>query len=302
MGARIEAVATVRSRKGPFARRALKLADAAAKACLERAGCLPADLELLINTGVYRDDNLGEPALASMIQDDILANRRPSSRTQHGTFSFDVQNGGAGVITALYLLDGFLQGSIGLGMVVASDADPGSPVEPRFPFAPVGGALLLTPGPDDGGFVDFEFATFPEHEAMFSAYVNWHKRPVRRGGRNVLVIDEHPGYADRLIDCASLVTRKFLKRRGLTPASVDLLVPSPMPERFPDALADQLDIAAERVARVSDELAGAHTAGPIAAYEAAERAGRLAEAKNVLFVAAGAGISVGAALYRNWAG
>ncbi len=63
-------------------------------------------------------------------------------------------------------------------------------------------------------------------------------------------------------------------------------------------LVRRLELPADRVARVTAELSGVHTAGPIAALEAAERSGRLAEAKHVLFVTVGAGISVGLALYR----
>lgn len=40
---------------------ALRLAVAAAKRCLHRAGCDPDSIDLLINAGIYRDRNLGEP-------------------------------------------------------------------------------------------------------------------------------------------------------------------------------------------------------------------------------------------------
>lgn len=53
---------------------ALHLAVAAAKDCLQGAGCDPDELDLVVNAGIYRDRNLGEPALAALIQDDIGAN------------------------------------------------------------------------------------------------------------------------------------------------------------------------------------------------------------------------------------
>ena len=85
MGIKIEAVATSVPESGgtlemliPLFRRhrhkrALILADEAAKKCLEKAGHEPGEVGLLINVGIYRDKNLGEPALASMIQEDIGA-------------------------------------------------------------------------------------------------------------------------------------------------------------------------------------------------------------------------------------
>ena len=66
--------------------------------CLDRAGRTAHDVDLLVNAGIYRDRNLGEPALAAMIQQDIGANpedphttrtaRSPStSRTEPAGFS-----------------------------------------------------------------------------------------------------------------------------------------------------------------------------------------------------------------------
>ena len=53
-------------------------------------------------------------------------------------------------------------------------------------------------------------------------------------------------------------------------------------------------MSAERVASPPHGLAGAHTAAPAAALESA----RLEEGRTALFVSAGAGITVVAALYR----
>ena len=64
---------------------ALHLAVTAAKDCLQRAGCDPGELDLVVNAGIYRDRNLGEPALAALIQDDIGANPEDPHAGAHGT-------------------------------------------------------------------------------------------------------------------------------------------------------------------------------------------------------------------------
>ena len=72
MGTIIEATATATAttvRPG-----ALKLADAAARSCLERANRTADEVDLLINAGVYDDKSISEPAIASLIQEDIGAN------------------------------------------------------------------------------------------------------------------------------------------------------------------------------------------------------------------------------------
>jgi 3-oxoacyl-[acyl-carrier-protein] synthase III len=67
---------------------------------------------------------------------------------------------------------------------------------------------------------------------------------------------------------------------------------------FPQSLADHLGVPADRVAGPASELRRAHTAGPIAALDAARHRGRLDAARTALWVAVGAGITVGLALYR----
>ena len=145
MGTKIESVATSRPRQQLVGKTsAIKLAEQAALASLERAGKGARDLDFLINAGIYRDNNLGEPALASIIQEDIGANPDPPVEGGHGTFSFDIANGAVGVLNGLQVLDGFISsGSVQLGMVVAADAAPSGHRDRRFPFAPVGGAVVL---------------------------------------------------------------------------------------------------------------------------------------------------------------
>lgn len=302
MGTRIEAVATAHARHGPFRQGALKLADEVARACLARAHRAPGEIDLLVNAGIYREDNLVEPALASMIQEDIGANPgHPPRAGAHGTFSFDVANGGCGVLTALELLDGFMRsGTIETGLVVASDSGPGG--RKSFPFPAVGGALLVRPASDGEGFIDFVCETFDEADGVFESAISWHARarrlPLARPGKNVLRVAQGEGYERRVIACAEEATRRFLARHGLDAGSVDLAIVSQSPLGFADGLATRLDLAPARVARVAAALRGAHTAGPIAALDAAIESGQFAAARTILFATVGAGVVVGLALYR----
>lgn len=330
MGTTIEAVSTSQPHRRFGGTGALRLADDAARACLERADRSASELDFLINAGVYRDNNIGEPALASMIQEDIGANPDPPVLGGHGTFSFDVYNGACGVLTGMHIMDGFLtSGAIDLGIVVASDADPErgsnwdfpfglvgaagrvsrSGRQSRFPFSPVGGAVLLSRSGEKGkGFSRFAFATFSEFEDLFEADVSWEKGRILRvvadripglePGRNVLRVHEGGGYAARCAECAVTSAEKFLESAGLGPMDIDLLVPSPTPEGFPGLVSQSLGIPEDRVARVDESFGRVHTAGPIAALDSAMRSGQFAEAGNVLFATVGAGISVGLALYH----
>jgi 3-oxoacyl-[acyl-carrier-protein] synthase III len=302
MGTRIDAAAALTG-AGPRKVTARRLADAAARSCLAQAGRQPNDIDILVNAGIYREDSMGEPALAALIQEDIGANLGQPPIGGRGTFSFDLLNGTCGVITAIELESGWLRsGVVRLGAIVTSDVDPDHATLSAG-HRPAGGALLLSW--DDGvqGFTDFGTETFPEYEALFSSGLVWRGRdgtrlPRRGNGRNRLVIESGPGYLARLADCAEEATRRFLHRVGLGIAGIDLLVPAPAAPDFLDTLRLRLGVPGDRVAYTPEDLDGAYTTGPIAALQAAARSGRLAEAENTLLVAAGAGITVALALYR----
>ena len=177
MGTCIEAASALTSHgsRKPTARR---LADAAARACLAHAGKEPGDIDMLINAGIYREDNMGEPALAALIQEDIGANLGQPPIGGHGTFSFDLLNGTCGVITAIQLESGLLSsGVIRLGAIVASDVDPElhesrsrPPPADRRRDAPRAGTTNSPGSPTSTR------ETFPEYEDLFVSGLVWRER------------------------------------------------------------------------------------------------------------------------------
>ena len=303
MGTRIEAAYALAAHglRNPTAR---GLADAAARACLARAGREPGDVDMLVNTGVYREDNMGEPALAALIQEDIGANLGQPADGGHGTFSFDLPNGACGVISAIQLEAGLLRsGVIRLGAIVSSDVLPCHTDPGDAHFRPAVGAMLLCWDDRISGFTDFHSETFPEYQDLFASGLMWQARrrfrfPWRATGHNRMVIDTRPDYPARLVDCAEETVRRFLDRLGMRIGDIDLLVPAPSWAEFVDPLRARLGIPGDRVGYTPEDLDGAHTAGPIAALQAVTKSGRLGESRNTLLLTAGAGISVALALYR----
>jgi 3-oxoacyl-[acyl-carrier-protein] synthase III len=60
----------------------------------------------------------------------------------------------------------------------------------------------------------------------------------------------------------------------------------------------RLGVPGDRIAYVTEELEGTYTTATIAALQAGIKSGRLGEARNTVMLAAGAGITVALALYR----
>lgn len=268
---------------------ALHLAVKTAKDCLQHAGREPHDVDLLVNAGIYRDRNLGEPALAAMIQEDIGANPENPHAGTHGTFSFDISNGTCGVLTALQIVDGFLKShAIDCALVVASDADPGRGMSEHFPFSPTGAALLCDWTDDDYGLQAIHWVNLSDEGESFSATVGLADR------RNVLRFSASDTIDERFATAAIQAVDECLREAKLKLDDIDAIVAAPAWPGYRATLAVRLSVSEKRIIVAEDQ--SAHTASLAAAFDRASD--RIPSGGRVLLIAAGAGVTAGAALYR----
>jgi 3-oxoacyl-[acyl-carrier-protein] synthase-3 len=268
---------------------ALRLAVNAAKHCLHEAGRNAHDVDLLINAGIYRDRNLAEPALAALIQEDIGANPEDPHEQAHGTFSFDISNGSCGVLTALQIVDGFMKSrAIDLALVVASDADPGHGMSDNFPFSPFGTALLCDWSDDDRGLELIHWTSIPDDGESFSATVGL------RDGRNMLTFTVAEACDELFADAAAQAAQTCLRASALMLDDVDALVAAPAHSGFRAALSARMGVPETQIIVAEDPRT--HTASLAAAFDRASE--QIRPGGRALLVAAGAGVTAGAALYR----
>ena len=289
MGTRIDGLSVVTG--GWRARHsALALAVDACRAALDSCGLAPREVGLLINAGLYRDGNLGEPALAPLIQEDIGARPEDPHPNATGTFSFDVANGTCGLLNALEIADGFLRTTtVETVLLVASDASPSRRLAPGFPYQPGGAAAVCRWEPGESGLGPFKWHNAPDGGASFRATVAFET------GRNILRVIEEADFAERAAEAAVGAAAGLMTENDLAPSDIDLIVASPALHAFTKKVASELDIAEGAV--VTDP-GGWHTAGLFAALGRAQDAGLLHSGTNVLLLCAAAGVQAGAALYR----
>lgn len=267
----------------------------AAKDCLKSARLDPSLLGILINAGIYRDRNIGEPAIATFIQRAIGANEVVTG--DRTTFSFDLTNGGCGMLTGMMVVDGFLQsGTIDYGMVVTADTDPVPGESLGYGFTPAAAAILLSRGENGSGFLHFKTETDARFIADMQGRLEWRQHKGKMG--NILVMSQSEGYAKECARFALENLDAFLKETSLKMKDIDLIIPSQSPAGFLGELKKKKGVE-EKLVDVNDKLENVHTAGIGFALERAMRSGRFAAAKNCLFLTVGAGITVSLALYRN---
>ncbi|MFB7873901.1 hypothetical protein ACFC06_01530 [Nocardia sp. NPDC056064] len=267
----------------------------AAREAVRRAGIRTDEVGVLINTGIFRDSNTVEPAVSALIQK-AAGIGLDYVKNDARTFSFDLMNGAVGVLNAVQVAGSILTtGSTGHVLIVAGDTHPSltrSTADAEFPYATAGAALLLEHVDGPEGFGPVHTATAPGTAAE-RAYVD--TATMGTVGRGLMTIEREPDFEDRVLAVATEVARTALA--GADTARVALIASTPSPQ-FPKLLADALGLDQDAV-RVPDLSAGdPHTATLPLAYDRAVAEGSLAGYTHVLFVAAGAGPSAAATLYR----
>ena len=295
MGIIIESAATFAQPRHAARLGSLALATRAAKRAIARAGREAGDVRALVNASVFPEGFVVEPASAAFIQRDLGTNPRARQETQ--AFSFDLNAGACGALTAIEVLKGFLTSERDLGLVVVGDADPTPGVSSGYAYEELGGAILLASGPPGAGFLAHRTQSFPEYEDHISARGLPTVDPSTNqpAGCFALVVEEKPDTREAVAVCVDQAATRFLNDLGNP--RIDLVI------------APQLD--AFQVSRIAGgKLQGArcfldrgdtgrwHASGLIAGIDETMQTGVLGEAERTLMLTVGSGLTVSTTLYR----
>lgn len=296
MGAIIKSVATAKPIMNLFQKGAIALEGKAVRNALGKAGIDPNKLDVVINTGLYRDDHVVEPSMASLVQGDAGACLEFDGKNR--TFSFDVYNSASGLMTAIQMIDGYLQtGFLNLGVVVAGDSEPRPGLSMGYNFVPAAGAVILAPGKDGVGFQSFRTDNYLEYIDDYVGRVEWNPKGAKKK-THYLVIKEKKGYLKHCVECSQRSLDKFLKEAKLKVKDIDLLVTSQTPKGFVEGIKKKTGLGKE-VVDVTNTWGNINTAGPVAVLEELIETGQFKASKNVVFLTVGSGITVALALYKN---
>jgi 3-oxoacyl-[acyl-carrier-protein] synthase-3 len=279
---------------------AIALARSAARSCLASAGVVGADVDILIYVGVYRDDNIVEPAIAALVQRDIGMSL-DFAKTSVAGFSFDLLNSGCGIVNAMQVASAYLHGgAVRRVLLVSSDAHPSGRAAPDFPFAAVGGALLLEHDADataprfgrlqvrDGDDGD---GVGPGSEGFLSFAT------AGTNGRDHITVVRDGDYEPRALALLSSSILEYAAAEGLR-LDETLIVTSCLSPGFGERVAAAVGVAADRVLSATgvdrDPLSSALTL----AWDQAARGGRLHGREPILFAAVGGGLTSTCMVWR----
>jgi 3-oxoacyl-[acyl-carrier-protein] synthase-3 len=284
------------SEKNPIS--SVKCSCKAIEHCIASAGIDKVDIDLIINTGIYREKNIAEPAMATLIQKESGVNLDPILKFEgNSTFSFDLKNGPVGILYAIQVADAMLRtGKIRNALIVSNDVHPSTEHIPDFPFTQVGSAMLLEQSDNrNKGFTKLMFKTSDSTHAGFNSYLDIFQ--AGHEGRNIVTVKKDKDYINDLLEFTVRTVGEFIGEYADNGSAVNHIICTLPVKTFGRDLAKRLGIPEERVVSPYEEYGDPHTSSLAVAYHIVRHKGILSQGEKILFIGAGAGLTCACGLY-----
>ena len=272
----------------------IQLAVQAATTCLDRSTLDRSALGLILHTGVYRDDFLSEPAVASLVAGELDINSDVQSPDAPKTLAFDVLNGAVGFLNACQVAAGMIgAGKAEHAMVVASEIENNTPESgyPRNGISETGSAILLSRSDGTEGFGRFVFQYHPEYSGALATYTQ------QQDGQGWLQIERDPNLAAIYLSCIPGAVKELLTVEGLDPADIAVVLPPYLPPAALDELAAGIGVPRSRFVDLGSDDDPFTSSLPYGLEQARQR-GLARPGDIALIVTVGSGVQVGCTTYR----
>ena len=222
------------------------LAARATQRALNACALSLSDLRLLVYCGVYREQFLSEPALATLVGQELNVKGSLAEGAEGGSrfLAFDIVNGPPGVLTACLVAGRRMLSQQGVAVVATSEYNE-MPVEGQTTqgLASMGSALVLERSGGTAGFRGFYSAHHAQYSAWYHAYAD-----TGESARARLRVDRDDRLADRLVEAVGASVVDMLRYEGITLDDITVILPPPMGPGFMGRLATFLGIERQRFA------------------------------------------------------
>lgn len=274
----------------------LEFLHLAATNCLEKSSYLSNDIELLIHSGVYRNEYLLEPAYAALLAGKLDMNATMSSLENKKTLAFDIFNGSMGFLNACYVA----QQMIGIGncktaMVVASEIENNAQWYPDelLGISETASALILDENPsNDKGFSRFIFNYHLEFQHTYTTYCSTSK------ARPHLQIEKEANLEELYIACILPTVRDLLQMEDLAFEQINKIFPPQISSQFIKKLSKSLKLPLEKFVNIVGEGPNLFSSSLAYALEYAFERELVKPGDTGLMISVGSGIQVGCAIYQ----
>lgn len=298
---RIEAVGVLDG-KSAAAKSTMPMLTEASENCLSNSAHNRGDIDLLVSTGVYRDDFLVEPAIAALLAGALKINDDPKNPNEKKTLAFDLVNGGLGFLDACHLATELVRSrNARTVMIAASEVENNAGRVPDClrGIRETASAVILDAAADGNtGFGTFCFRFFPEYEKCFRTYGRSHSLCIDNRHVSRLFVEQDPDLAERFIECIAIAVKELLDLEGLSGDDIMTVLPPQVSPDFISRLSGKLGIAPEKFVDVSGDGGDLFTSSLSYCFAHLRNNNGTRTGDRGLIINVAAGIQVGCAIYH----
>lgn len=277
---------------------AIDSATLVAELCIRGASLDRAAIDVLINTGIYKDSNRIEPAFAAFIQRRLGINADPlRNGFGHTTFSFDLNNGRNCFLHAVQIIDALARtGTVRNALVVSSSATSvEASAAPHSRSRVATAALLKLSDDEERGFHDLAFYCDGDAEPAISGHCD--PGTYGPGATEHVTIEAGEESYGRVARFALAKVSDYLGERDIDPARISLVLTSCQHREFGRRVTEATGIRSELPANAGVDASDTFGSRLMVAWDVARQADLLIAGTTILIVEGGPGPIAALALY-----
>jgi len=271
------------------------LTNHAAQSCLAQSGISGNDVDILLFSGVYRDEFICEPAIAALLAGDIKM-RSDNYKNSTNSFALDVMNGALGFLNSIDVGCNMINSGKAKNVLVLTSEIENN--RETFPERMIGleetasGVLLRKAGEGEQGFSDIVFEKYPGYIDQLVVTSTWYD------GTTTIEKVQDEKIEDAFIDCILQTIDKHDNIKALlNDGKITKIIPQQISESFILRLSKAMGLSKDLFvdATRDNDLFTSSIAYGMQQFkdEGHGKAGDIA-----LIIGVGSGVQVGCALYH----
>ena len=267
----------------------------AAENCLAKSSYSQSDIDLLIYAGVYRDDFICEPAIASLVAGSLKMNDAPESQEDKKTLAFDTFNGAIGFLNACYVATRMIAaGKAKKAMVVASEIENNAKTRPTelLGIMETGSAVILDESSDGKtGFGNFVFKYFPDYIEALTSYTK------QQDGKTWIHCERDANLETYYLQCIRDAVHELLSIEQMDISQINVIFPPQISSQFIANLSDEMNLSRDKFVDIAHAGHDLYTSSLAYALQYVREQHLVRGGDIGLIINVGSGIQVGCAIY-----
>lgn len=280
-------------RKGTF-----DLTDYVAEQCMKQSNLSGEDVDLLIFSGVYRDEFICEPAIAALIAGNIKM-RSDNYRNSTNSFALDVMNGALGFLNSIDAgCSAINSGKVQNALILTAEIENNKETLPDTLLGieeTASGVILRKAKEGEQGFSDIVFEKYTDAIDKWIVSSTW----LEGSGTTVLQPELDEKAEDVFIDCILQTLDKHENiKQLLNDGKITKIIPQQISESFILRLSQAMGLSKDLFVDVTKGRKDLFTSSIAYGMQQMKEDGQGKPGDIALIIGVGSGVQVGCALYH----